>query len=682
MAVAGISVEAVDAVDWSRFATGVPEHHPVKEVPRALHSLARRGPGATEEDCYPLYSCLFVPGGGLPSAAAAALPFLTALACDRTNGARVTLVELLGALHGVACEAGGQGTHEVWWEEWRRQGDRVTALLADPAPSVRRAALLLADDDALLERWHAETDPAVRLPLLLALSSRATTAARAAETGSACGRHRFTGAVEAVLSRVLRDDEPVLRVAAVIAQASLDRDAPLRHTDLLLDVLADPDVRPRFERIWWLPDVEIPYTRDDVAAWVSGLLDHVPPAALSFVTRLAEAAERTEDDGLRRVVLDEAWRHLVLRRSAAETVLPLAARLLDCADDCVRLKAAHLLAMLAPDSGPYADRLAALLDDPGTDEISWIEGTVGDFARWALVRLGDPRGLPGLVESLWAPYREQYGRSWVGGDPRRPEMHEVLEPLGDHAGVLLPALLEEVRQDHERHGDHGEIMGALLHVAEKWGPNALPVLPVVLPLLKDTRYSWRVVDVLVAMGPGAASTAAAVRDAVVLDHPGGSHRTAWAAWRMAGGDDGTALRLMGEAVHDEQASPYGPVRLLSDFGPAAAAYAGRVREIMENAKYGQVTAAVTLWAITGDPSATLAVLEQVVVRFTGDDDHYGDLSEALQGFLRIGTVTPAARRALRLVAARDLRLSNDRDYRAILDDQELRSAIDAVLALP
>lgn len=118
------------------------------------------------------------------------------------------------------------------------------------------------------------------------------------------------------------------------------------------------------------------------------------------------------------------------------------------------------------------------------------------------------------------------------------------------------------------------------------------------------------------------------------------------------------------------------------YGPAAAAYAGRVREIMENAKYGRATAAITLWAITCDASATLAVLEQVVVRFAGDDDHYGDLSEALHGFLRIGTVTPAARRALRLVAARDLRLSNDRDYRAILDDQELRSTIDAVLALP
>ncbi|MFF9243851.1 hypothetical protein ACF1AY_04120 [Streptomyces sp. NPDC014776] len=678
----GTSVDAVDAVDWSRFCTGVPEHHPVDEVPRALCRLVRRGPAATEEDCHPLYSCLFAPAGGLPSVAAAALPFLTALACDPANGARVTLVELLGALNDAAREAGEQSTHGAWQKEWRRQGNKITALLADPVPGVRRAALHLADDDTLLQRWHAETDPVVRLPLLLTLGTRAATTAGAPETGASGGRFRFAGAVQAVLSRVVRDDEPVMKVAAVIARASLDRDAPLQHVDLLLDVLTNPAVRPRFERIWWLPSVDIPFTRDDVAAWVSGLLDHVPPYALSFVTRLAEAAERTADDGLRRVVLDEAWRHLVLRRSAAPTVLPLAARLLDCADDCVRLKAAHLLAMLAPDSGRHADRLAALLDDPGIDEISWIEGTAGDFARWALVRLGDPRGLPGLVESLCAPHREQFARSWVAGDPRLPEMHEVLAPLREHADVLLPALLEEARQDHERHGDHGEIMGTLLRVAEEWGPDAMAVLPVVLPLLKDTRYSLRVVDVLVAMGPGAASTASAVRDAVVLDHPGNHHRIAWAAWRIAGGDDGTALRLLGEALDDEQASPYGPVRLLSDFGPAAAAHAARVREVMENTEYGRATAAVALWAITGDPGPSLAVLEQAVVRFTGDDDRYGVLAEALRGFLHIGTVTPTARRALRLVEARDLRLSHYRDYRAILDDQELRSAIAAVIALP
>lgn len=669
-------------MDWSRFRMSLPDHDPAKEVPRALRRLVRRGPAASEGDCDPLYACFFAPGGGVSAVAAAALPFLTALACDPANGARLALLELLGDLNAAARGAGEQDRHGAWLEEWRRQGDEITALLADPEPSVRRAAMVIVNDAALLQRWYAETDPAVRLPLLLELGGRAAATADPPEIETPEGRNGFVGAVRALMSRVLRDDEPVMKVVAVIAQASLDRDAPLRHTELLLDVLADPAAQPRFEQIWWVPDVETPFTRDDVAAWVTGLLDPVFPAGLQFVTRLADAAEHTEDDGLLRVALDGAWHHLVHSRSAAPTVLPLAARLLDCADDCVRLKAAHLLAMLAPDSGPYADRLAALLDDPGTDEISWIEGTVGDFARWALVRLGDPRGLTGLVESLCAPYREHYGRSWVAGDPRRPEIHEVLAPLREHADVLLPVLLQEVRQDHERHGDHGTIMGILLHVAEKWGPDALSALPVLLPLLNDTRYSLGVVDVLVAMGPGAASTASAVRDAVVLDHSGNHLKIAWAAWRIAGHDDGTALRLLGEAIHDEEVSPYGPVLMLSDFGSAASAHAGRVREITDNAEYGRATAAVALWAITGDPGETLAVLEQIVVRFTEDDDRYGVLVEALRGFLRIGTVTPDARRALRLIEARDQRLSNYRDYRAILGDEELRSAITSVLALP
>ncbi|MEU1710904.1 hypothetical protein ABZ478_37355 [Streptomyces sp. NPDC005706] len=138
-------------------------------------------------------------------------------------------------------------------------------------------------------------------------------------------------------------------------------------------------------------------------------------------------------------------------------------------------------------------------------------------------------------------------------------MHEVLAPLREHADVLLPALLEEVRQDHEQHGDHGEIMGTLLQVAEEWGPDALPVLPVVLPLLKDTRYSLRVFDVLLAMGPGAASTASAVRDAIVLDHLGNHHRTAWAAGDRPAAPGRGGARRAGVAVRT--GSP--PVRLRS-----------------------------------------------------------------------------------------------------------------------
>ncbi|MFD7262592.1 hypothetical protein [Streptomyces sp. NPDC059874] len=78
---------------------------------------------------------------------------------------------------------------------------------------------------------------------------------------------------------------------------------------------------------------------------------------------MAPGAASTGDAELRRCALDAAWPLLVARLSAAAAVLP---------------------AVLGHRAAPYADRLAALLD-----------GTVGDHARWALTRIGDPRALPG-----------------------------------------------------------------------------------------------------------------------------------------------------------------------------------------------------------------------------------------------------------------------------------------------
>ncbi|MFF3249259.1 hypothetical protein ACFYWY_37345 [Streptomyces sp. NPDC002870] len=49
---------------------------------------------------------------------------------------------------------------------------------------------------------------------------------------------------------------------------------------------------------------------------------------------------------------------------------------------------------------------------------------------------------------------------------------------------------------------------------------------------------------------------------------------------------------------------------------------------------------------------------------------------------RIGVITPAVRTALRTVKGFDRRLSPCRDYRAFLQDEELRAVIEEVLALP
>ncbi|WPO69140.1 hypothetical protein [Streptomyces sp. KN37] len=663
---AGIELEALDDMPWERLESAL-GHYPPKEMRRALRRLALKGGAATEEDCYPLFDCFGLGTGRVASVATAALPFVVALAGDPGMGARATLVQLLAGLSEMAAEADPGLVDAGWHEAWRLQRPRIRELFADPLPGVRREALPLAEGEgALLERWQAETDPTVRLPVLLALG---TAAAGSAQAG-------LVGRVRAVVTQALRTDGPVMRVAAVHAWAAFDPPASVRELDLLVDVLSDPAVRPQFEAIWYVPDIDSAFTREDVVSWTAHLLESVPRTALAFVVRLIGAARRNGDALLCRAALDEGWRLLVVWPAAASALLPLAGALLAEPDDGVRYRAAHLLAVLGSQATPYADALAALLDDPGEDE--FFEGTVGDHARWALTRIGDERALPGLVERLYAPYRGQYSRGYGSDEPRLPEVKDVLAPLRAHAEALLPAVRKLLRDD----GVGGSLTCCFLEVLEAWGPTASPALPEVVALLDDTRYSLHAVGALAAMGPAAESAEPAVRRCTILDFPGNRYKVAWAAWRL-GGDRDAALELLGEAVLTEKGPLYGPVGLLGDFGPAAASHADRVRHVMEHGdSWLRLRAAVALWSITGEPEPSGSVAEEYLLPIADGGDAYGYFFEALRALARIGTVSPAARAALRTVQGSDRRLSTYRDYRAFLQDEEIRSAIDDVLALP
>ncbi|MFE5207761.1 hypothetical protein [Streptomyces sp. NPDC056600] len=665
---AGINLEALEDVPWERLESAL-AHRPPQEMRRELRRLALKGGAATEEDCYPLFDCFAFGTGRVASVQTAALPFVVALAGDPDmTGVRATLAELLACASEAAAEADPDLVDAGWYGAWRAQRPGVLALLSDPLPEVRREALPLAEDvGVLLERWHAETDPTVRLPLLLTLGSAA---ADAVEDG-------LVDRVRAVVAEALRTDSPVMRVAAVHAWARFEPGTAVRELDALVEVLSDVAVRPQFEEIWYVPGVEGgAFTREAVLSWTASLFDGVPSTALAFVVRLIGAARRNGDALLCRAALDEGWRLLVVRPSVASVLLPLAGALLAEPDDGVRYRAAHLMAVLGSRAAPYADQLAALLDDAG--EAEFLEGTVGDHARWALTRIGDGRALPGLVERLYAPYKAQYSRAYVMGDPRLPEVEEVLMPLRAHAETLLPAVRKILREDARG----GPLTCGFLKVLKAWGPAALPALPEVVTLLDDARYSLHAVDALVAMGPAAASAEPAVRGCTVLDSPGNLRRVAWAVWRL-GGDRDAALRLIGEAVRTGEAPLYGPVGLLGDFGPAAAGYAGRVRQVMEHGDgWPRLQAAVALWSITGETEPSASVLEEHLHPVADDGAAYGHFREALRALARFGTVSAAARTTLRRVRDTDRRLSHRRDYRAFLQDEETRAAIDEVLHLP
>ncbi len=467
--------DALDAVDW-RALEAVGPDHPATDVPKVLRRIALADATTRPEavgrafgDLQDLLVASWQNLGRGTDVGVVALPFLVDLALDPQTVARPDLVELLVCL---ACDVEGSEAGEpgatgeadsARAAAWRRQWPRIRGLLDDGDPVVRRVALQLISDrtGALLERWQVETDPSARVSLLVALGRAA-----AAEDP---GRPTYAE-VRALLDAVRHDEDPVLRVAAVIAAALLDPRAVLRARPMLLEILTDPVVAPRFGQVWYILDCEVPYERNDVAARVVELLAFEPTVATSFVAALAEAGIRIGDAELRRCALDEAWRLLTARPSTAAAVLPLAAGLLADPDDDVRYKAAHLLAVLGHRAAPYADRLAALLDDPG--ESKSFDGTVGDHARWALTRIGDPRALPDLVERLVAPYRGLQGRAYALSDPRQPDVGDVLRPLRAHAAVLLPAVREALRDEVAR---AGWLVADLREVLHLWGEN--PLLP-------------------------------------------------------------------------------------------------------------------------------------------------------------------------------------------------------------
>ncbi|WP_406210455.1 hypothetical protein OH807_40735 [Kitasatospora sp. NBC_01560] len=659
----GMLWEALDAVEWEGLATGSPVDS-VDDVARALRGLALAGAEATEEDCYPLYSLVTSEGCETPSVTAVALPFVVALAADPTlsTGVRVELVELLDALQAPAL-AGFD------WTEAR-------ALLADPEPAVRREALPLAGGIVRLqERWRLETDPTVRVPLLLAFGEAIAAASDEAGSGGAVDEagSRAVDEARAVLAALADGDDPVLRVAAVHAWSDFDRDLPVRQLDRLIEVYSDAASRPRFEEAWYTPGVEGPWTREDVVRSTARKLGHDLDAELRFAVRLAGTADRTGDAALCREALDVAWRLLTERRSVEATLLPLAGALLTSPDGAVRLRAANILAVLGPAAVRYADRLAALLDDDAADE--YLDGTVAEIARWALSRIGDPRALPGLIGQLRAQEEEQ-GRGYANADPRRPSVTDVLVPLRAHADVLLPAMREAIRQGGPRGGATREF----LVVLEAWGEDALPALPDLLPLLTDTWTSGFVLPILRGLGPAAASAAPALSTCEVLDSPGNHALVAWTAAYIVG-DRAARLRLVGDAVMTASHPWYGPIDTLGDFGADAAPYAARVRFAMENSTHGtRLAAAVTLWSITGRAEPSMQVLEEFVLPIAEGGDGFHHFRDALRALIRMGGISPAIRAALLTVRQSDRRLWADGGYPMIVRDKELRALVDQALA--
>ncbi|MFJ9459974.1 HEAT repeat domain-containing protein [Kitasatospora sp. NPDC101447] len=368
-------------------------------------------------DGYRLAHAMYSDRRGMSALAPDALPIVLALARDSALPARDEVVLALNMLVECARSQPAGRIPPAWLPAWQVCRAAAEPLVADQDPKVRWWAVDLVERPGpLSNRLRTEIEPSMRIRLLLRLGQVATPtddqarAALAAVAGS-----------------------PVLRLAALRGLNRLDPDGAAGRVDGLVDLFTDPSMPASVELLWNPADEDY---RPELSDLVLPTAEDLPAAvAARFTARLARCGEPE----LRVSALDAAWQVLVLRPSAGPELLTMAGALLDDPDPRVRVRAAHLLAMLGKAAAPFADRLFALLDDLNGDE--WLDGTIADFACWALARIGDPRALPGLVWRLTAVHREQ-GRSWTGGDPHRPDPYDALIALPEHAEALRPQMAE------------------------------------------------------------------------------------------------------------------------------------------------------------------------------------------------------------------------------------------------
>ncbi|MFE2916790.1 hypothetical protein ACFXI0_07020 [Kitasatospora indigofera] len=372
--------------------------------------IARGGPADSQLLFYAMYS----DRRGMSALAPDALPFLLALARDPALPARVEVLLALNLLVGCARTQPVERIAQGWRSGWQACRPAAEPLVADQDPKVRRWAVDLVEHPGpLLDQLRAETEPSIRIQLMLRLGRVAAP----------------TTDDQAQAARATIDQAPAVRLAALWALNRQDPDGAAGRLDELVELFADPLTPASVGLLWQPADEEYRY---ELPHLILPTAEDLPgDVAAQFTGRLAATGEPE----LRVAALDAAWRVLATRPSAGPGSASMAGGLLDDPDPRIRHRAVHLLAMLGKAAAPFADRLFALLDDPDGDEL--LDGGTADFAHWALARIGDARVLPRLVRRLTAMEGEQ-GRSWSGGEPRRPEPYDALIALPEHAGALRP----------------------------------------------------------------------------------------------------------------------------------------------------------------------------------------------------------------------------------------------------
>jgi HEAT repeat protein len=500
--------------------------------------------------------------------------------------------------------------------------------------------------------------------------------------------------IPAVLGRYAREPSAAVRLALVLAAGELVGHAPgTVHRRRALAwlrrrrVVSDPAIRLAAVALAWrtgvigpadppallnaLDQVETPpptpvaiSTGTHWGEWVAVEVGADRDAAVAVARRLFTARVGAGAEALHTAAgVVSRW------RSAVEPLTDDVAGRLTDGDPAVRAGAAHLLAAFAP-GVEYASRLAVLLADPAA--------RVADLAAWGLARLGDPRCLPRLRNralmgtSVFDVVQAHHPAGTYLFSP--PGLFDLLAPLANWATELLPRIrsaLADADTFHQRR--------VLAEVLARWGAVAAPATPELSRLL-DTDAAGHACAALGAIGPAGAQ--AAPRLLRLVDRGAGSRlraAAAWALWRVTGDPD-PAARMLGAALYGELGSAVLP--WLADLGPYAAEHAERVRSIgATDNPWARTEAARALFLLTGDPEPAIELLTQVLEPLTARRNA-PVLQRAVGVVASLGE--PGLAKVdglLREVVDSDLRYAYYGDWRAIVDDEALRSAAAAALAV-
>ncbi|MFE1285668.1 hypothetical protein [Streptomyces sp. NPDC058751] len=647
----------IEAVDWAALAHA---YGTAEDVPRMLRDLRR--PDKAAEAADDLLTHVHHQGGGVCSAAPAALPHVMAAAADPSvaTDVRGELLHLVGALARSGNTAQPRFVTPGWPGAWDLAVTDLLPLLDAPVTEHRTAAAhCLAEargraDEviaALRARWDAESAAPTRLRLL---DSVGALTAHAGE--------RRDASLDWLRSLV-DDGEPSVRLTAVQA---LRRALPEREADDFCK-RAVSDVLSGSEPATWRPDG----TTTRTVVWAVGLLG-------DDRTAVADAARELlghRDPAVRAGALRVASQEISRRRSAVADLLPTVARSLGDAESGNRVFAARVLGMCGRAALPWADALTAMSTEPGEPCPS-----ARSHALWALSRVGDARCAPLLAEHL-AEAESGFAHGTTHADgwwTYELSLDDVAADLGAHADVLLPPLrarLAAASSLDERR--------ALCRLLTSWGDRAAPAIPELLALLDTDSVVWAL-DALAAIGPAAARAVPRERLRALLDAPPAGQRFAPRCLALAygrlTGDREPALALLLPQL-DEPYGQEGVAALLAELGPAAAPYAGRLRELLPRHTQGWLPLRVgeALWRITGRTDEVVPALVRAITPFAERGGACPAVTETVRLLAEIGADAAPARPVLRAFLDADERPVKHGGWRSVPDDDALCEAVRAAL---